>query len=84
MTRPKIPITGDIFAVTLTLLHAQLRSAEDATAHAADALADGYRDRAMSYLLEVERLLPKCDALCRATLLVHEASAPLREKGGAA
>ena len=58
-------------AANLEVLKLRLRSAADLVAEACAAMAAGNQNQAIGTVLDLERGLPECDALLRATLALH-------------
>lgn len=52
-------------------LHIRLQVAQRAASHGIIALADHDQNLAVGHLLDVERMLPECDALTRIIVLLH-------------
>lgn len=58
-------------AANLEVLKLRLRSATELVAEACTAMAAGNQNQAIGTVLDLERGLPECDALLRATLALH-------------
>ena len=58
-------------AANLEALKLRLRSAADLVAEACTAMAASNQNQAIGTVLDLERGLPECDALLRATLALH-------------
>lgn len=67
----------------LAVLILRLQQAETCTVEAASALTAGQRNLAIGTVLPLERILPECDALLRAALILHRME-PQNGEGGAA
>lgn len=68
----------------LGVLILRLQSAEALAVEAAAAIATGNRNRAIGTILPLEQALPECDALVRASLILHRMSVIIPNEGGAA
>jgi hypothetical protein len=84
MTTPTPPTCSDIIAANLMALHARLRSAEQAASEAIIAFAWLNRNLAIGHLLDLERILPECDALYRTIILLHRSGDNGLTEGGVA
>ncbi|MEQ1616243.1 MAG: hypothetical protein ABL904_26115 [Hyphomicrobiaceae bacterium] len=67
----------------LAVLILRLQQAEKLAVEAAAALSTGQRNRAIGTVLPLERMLPECEALFRAALILHRME-PQSRDGGAA
>lgn len=63
--------TNKAIASNLDLLHHRLQRATTSALQATATMAAHKRNLAVGYLLDLERLLPECDALYRTILLLH-------------
>lgn len=68
----------------LAVLILRLQFAEKLAVEAASALSARQRDLAIGIVLPLERMLPECEALFRASLILHRMSTPTSNEGGAA
>jgi hypothetical protein len=84
MTKPTHPTNSDIIAATLMALHARLEAAETTAGGAIIAMAARNQNLAIGHLLDLDRLLPECDALYRTIILLHRSSESSLTQGGAA
>ena len=67
----------------LTVLILRLQQAETLAVEAAAALSTGQRNLAIGTVLPLERMLPECEALVRAALILHRMEAQSRDGGAA-
>lgn len=67
----------------LAVMILRLQQAEKCAVEAATALSAGQRNLAIGTVLPLERMLPECDALFRAALILHRME-PQSGEGGAA
>ena len=70
-------------AANLDVLKLRLRNAADLMAEAYTAMAAGEQNQAIGTVLDLERGLPECDALLRATLALHRMRDLNLQEGGA-
>ena len=70
-------------AANLEVLKLRLRSATELVAEACTAMAAGNQNQAIGTVLDLERGLPECDALLRATLALHRMRDLILQEGGA-
>ena len=70
-------------AANLEVLKLRLRSAADLVAEACTAMAADEQNQAIGTVLDLERGLPECDALLRATLALHRMRDLNFQEGGA-
>lgn len=68
-----------IIAANLVALHARLRHALAEMATASKALCDGNQNLAIGTILDLERILPECDALYRTIMLLHRSPLTFRD-----
>lgn len=61
-----------IIAANLEALHIRLQYAARLAGAASVAMAEDNQNRAIGSILECDRILPKCDALYRTILLMHQ------------
>lgn len=71
MTEPTPPTSRDIIAANLMALHARLAEAQRAAGDAVIAMAARNQNLAIGHILDLERMLPECEALYRVILLLH-------------
>jgi hypothetical protein len=84
MTKPTPPNTSEIIAANLMALHARLEAAEETAGGAIIALAARNQNLAIGHLLDLDRILPECDALYRTIILMHRSGDNDLTQGGAA
>lgn len=76
-------IATDTNAVTITAnlvaLHARLRHALAEVADAQRSMALNQQSMAIGTILDLERILPECDALLRTILLLHRSPLTFRD-----
>jgi hypothetical protein len=60
-----------IISANLVALHARLRHALAETTIASKAMCDGQQNMAIGTILDLERILPECDALYRTIIMLH-------------
>ena len=70
-------------AANLHVLRLRLRIAADLVAEACTAMAAGQQNLAIGTICDLERGLPECDALLRATLVLHRMRSLNLQEGGA-
>ena len=70
-------------AANLDVLRLQLTIAATLVAEACTAMASGQPNQAIGTILDLERTLPECDALLRATLVLHRMRSLNLQEGGA-
>ena len=69
-------------ATILDVLRSRLRYAADLVNEACTVMAAGHRNQAICTISELDRTLPECDALLRATLVLHRVSSQARQDNG--
>ena len=69
-------------ATNLVVLRSRLRHAADLVEEACTVLAAGHRNQAIGTISELDRTLPECDALLRATLVLHRVSSQAFQDNG--
>ena len=69
-------------AANLDVLRSRLRHAADLAEEACTVLAAGHRNQAICTISELDRTLPKCNALLRATLVLHRVSSQALQDNG--
>ncbi len=84
MTKPTPPTSGDIIGANLMALHTRLQLAEQTAGGAIIALAARNQNLAIGHLLDLDRLLPECDALYRTIIMLHRSGDNGLTQGGAA
>ena len=84
MKNLKPPTTSDVISVNLIALHARLRSAEKSADAAIMAMSYKSQNGAVGHILDLERILPECDALYRTIILLHRSGDNGLSVGGAA
>lgn len=82
------PLTMDEAIATaihayLAVLILRLQQAEKLAVDAATALSAGQRNLAIGTILPFEKMLPECEALFRAALILHRMEAQSRDGGAA-
>jgi hypothetical protein len=75
---------NDLIAVGLMALHTRLQAAEETAGGAIIAVAARHQNLAIGHLLDLDRILPECDALYRTIILLHREGETASAKGGAA
>ena len=58
-------------ATNLDVLRSRLRHAVDLVDQACTVLSAGHQNQAIGTICDLDRTLPECDALLRATLVLH-------------
>ena len=71
-------------AANLDVLRLRLSIAATHVAEACAAMAAGQQNLAIGTIYDLEQTLPECDALMRATLVLHRMRALTVQEGGAA
>ncbi len=84
MTQHTSPTSRDIIAANLMALHARLRTAEHTASEAIIALAARNQNLAIGHILDLDRILPECDALYRTIIMLHRSGDNDLTQGGAA
>lgn len=84
MTTTQPATRNDLIAVGLMALHGRLRAAETTAGGAIIAMAARNQNLAIGHLLDLDRILPECDALYRTIILLHREDETASAKGSAA
>ena len=73
----------DAQAANLNVLRLRLKIAASLVAEACTAMAAGQQNQAIGTIIDLEQGLPECDALLRATLVLHRMRDLNLQEGGA-
>jgi len=65
------PTNRDVIAANMMALHTRLQFAQRKTGDAVIAMAVPDQNRAVGGIIDLERVLPGCDALYRTIILLH-------------
>ncbi len=79
MTITQSETNAAIIAANLVALHARLQHALAETTAASKAMCEGYQNLAIGTILDLERILPECDALYRTIMLLHRSPLTFRD-----
>jgi len=71
MRNPTPPTNRDVIAANMMALHTRLQFAQRRASDAIIAMAEPDQNRAVGGIIDLERVLPECDALYRTILLLH-------------
>lgn len=77
-------VNAAIIAANLVALHARLKIALAMVTDASRAMTADNQNLAMGSILDLESIIPECDALYRTIVLLHRSRHVVAEEGGAA
>ncbi|RTL70317.1 MAG: hypothetical protein EKK41_12800 [Hyphomicrobiales bacterium] len=77
-------INAAIISANLVALHARLKLGLAMTTAASRAMTEDNQNLAMGSIIDLERIIPECDALYRTILLLHRSRDMVVAEGGVA
>ena len=77
----RLTTNATVIAANLEALHIRLQHCMRQVGEARIALADARQNLAVGTILELEQLLPECDALIRTILLMHRSRDRFEQSG---